>query len=735
MSGEAVHESQATNPSGDRRAGQGSQGFRSLLGPLLLLVVLVAAGRLGGHYWEQVQDHLANSGVAGLVVFWLALVGLAAACFPVSALGFSSGALFGWWPGLGLIFSAGIMSGLLMYWLGRGLFHRQVRQFIESRPRFRRLDRLAAGRVRRLNLLTRLSPLNYGLASYVLAAGRPPLRDYAVGLMATLPSILVWVWLGNLARAAAAEPEAGSRTPWWLLGVALLFFFLLFWEIGRMARKALNEDELGERSTAGKDDGFWQVTGSVPEEVQAAESAWEWDLQAGKFKISRALMDHLGYRDTSAVVPDTWVEERIHPSDITQVRSNLTDRLRRHDPGLGVEFRFRGADGSYVWLQVLAVAMWNRKGHARTLIGTVADITARVKVAEERDRLFNLSPDLLVSGDFAGNLQQVNPAWVRVLGWSRDDLLQQPLVEFAVPEDRPVVRAMLLDLANGKSIDGRESRWRTRSRETRWLSWNCLPYPGEQRFFGVARDITRRKDAEARVQQYQKQLQELSYQLSVVEDRQRQQLAVSLHDGLAQQLFAIRAQATLLKFPDRIDNAQEVVQGILELLDETMAETKSLSFQLFPPSLQDVGLEAALRWLGDQFAKRRGLAVNLACTGEEPDLPRDLRSLLFQCCRELLTNVVKHARCDQATVELEFSPEMVELVVSDEGGGSGALAAGEPDAAWDQESGFGLFSIRERLQAVGGTMSIRSEPQRGTRVSLILPLAGESAPGAGETDG
>ncbi len=723
----------------DGKAGTGAgSGLRVFMGPIFMLLLLLTVGRLGGHYWQTIQGQIAASGPVGMLVYWLVLIGLAAACFPVSALGFSGGALFGWWPGWGLVFSGGVVAGLLMFWLGGRLFRRRIHRYIQARPRLRVLDRLAGEQALRLNLLTRLSPFNFGIASYALAAGRPSLRDYGLGLLATVPSITVWVWLGDMARKAAGDAAVRRDEPWWLLGVALVFLVLLSWQVGRLARKALTDSDASDAHGAGTASGgkvtatagFWQNAGA--EEVLASGNAWEWNLKTRKFNLSRQLMVYFGFPELGPVVPATWIQARVHPADEGRVRQTLGECLRRQEPGLTVEFRFKKADGKYIWLQALAVAMWNRAGRARALAGTVTDITSRVAVAEERDLLFNLSPDLLASSDFQGNLHQVNPAWVRILGWSRDDLLRRPLPEFVTGQDREAVRGMLADLAAGRTIEGLETRWLTRSGQVRWLSWNCSPLPGQQRFFAAARDITRRKDAEARIQQYQGQLRDLSYQMSLVEDRQRQQLAVALHDGLAQQLFAVRAQATLLKYPDRLDDVQAVVAGILELLDETMAETRSLSFEIFPPALRDLGLEGALRWLGDQFEKRRGLQVTLRCRGEEPDLPRDLRSLLFQSCRELLSNVVKHARCDRAEIELVFGPDRVELVVRDEGGGSRELNAGEPSDARDVESGFGLFSIRERLRAVGGAMRVHSVFQQGTTVSLVLPLAVDRETGAGD---
>ncbi len=723
-----MRDSQSNNsPSSSQRTSRFS-AVRPFLLPLAMLIGLVILGRVGGHYWQTIQSQVVAMGTSGMVLYWVVLVLLPVAFFPVSALGFSAGLLYGWWPGLALIFSGGLVSGLVMYWLGVGLLRSRVREYVKGRPRLVRLDHLAKTRALKLNVLTRFAPLNYGIASYVLAAGRPSLRHYSLGLLAILPSTLVWVWLGELAGGLAAGKDSEHHTPWWLLGAGLVFFAVLLWQVGRMVQQGLALDGAPDEDDADgtgrvPESGFWQMGGEGADVVRATKSAWEWDLAKGRFKVSREFLNQVGYTAMETTFPQDWVIDRIHPLDVPQVRASVEANLRQRDPGLSVEFRFRCADGHYVWLQVLALAAWDRKGKAYSMLGTLTDVTTRVVVAEERDRLFNLSPDLLSSSDFQGNLQQVNPAWVRVLGWSRDELMTKPLSAFVMPEDMHILEEMLTDLAAGKAIDGLETRWQTRSGGSCWLSWNCFPYEGDQRFFAVIRDISRRKEAEAKVLVYQEQLRELSYQLSLVEDRQRRQLATALHDGLAQLLFAARAQVTLLKYPEKIVNAQAVVREVLDLLDETMAEARSLSFQLFPPALGDVGLEAGLRWLADQFDKRRGLVVTVSGEGQEPDLPQDMRSLLFQCTRELLTNVVKHARVDRAQVVLKFTPREVQLTVRDEGAGTVVLDHQPGHTDSKEEKGFGLFSIRERLHAVGGTMEMVAAPGAGTSVALILPLS------------
>ncbi len=385
--------------------------------------------------------------------------------------------------------------------------------------------------------------------------------------------------------------------------------------------------------------------------------------------------------------------------------------------------RFRG-------LRVRLADLENRAAAGDALAAEMREVETRllrgIEAEQERDRLFNLSLDLLAVSGFNGFLEQLNPAWVRVLGWSRDDLMGREVLDFVHAEDRPAVEVAFRRLADGEPVDGLECRFGCRDGSHRWLSWNSFPYSDRQRIFSVVRDITAAKRAEQLLLENQERLRALGNQLSLVEDRERRHLAEAIHDGLAQQLFGLRAQVTLLKFPEKLGDQRAVVDGILGILDETLIQARSLTFELFPPVLYEVGLAAALESLGRQFEQRTGIACAVDTGDEGCALPEDLRMMAYQSARELLTNVRKHAVADQVQVELLETADTVRLTVQDNGQGFDpqAVEAAVPSAS---TGGFGLFSLRERLRSVGGGLRIQSGPGHGCLVEITFP-APPSAP-------
>jgi len=223
---------------------KGVKGLARMFGPpLLLLLALVVAGRYAGRYWPDLESAVTQMGFSGYFLFFAAWVFLSMTCFPVSVLGVSAGALFGPWVGAGLVFPAGLVSGSLMFLLGRGLLYDRIRRMIAGRPKLMAVDRMAGDQALKLNLLTRLSPLNFGLASYTLASGPTSFRAYFGGLLAIVPSLIAQVWFGSIAREAGRATQQGgfSVARMVIMVSGLVFFGLLTWLVGRMVKKAWDE--------------------------------------------------------------------------------------------------------------------------------------------------------------------------------------------------------------------------------------------------------------------------------------------------------------------------------------------------------------------------------------------------------------------------------------------------------------------------------------------------------------
>jgi signal transduction histidine kinase len=226
-------------------------------------------------------------------------------------------------------------------------------------------------------------------------------------------------------------------------------------------------------------------------------------------------------------------------------------------------------------------------------------------------------------------------------------------------------------------------------------------------------------DRTAELQLQTERLQNLAHELAAAEHRERKRLAALLHDDLQQLLVAakIRLNAAMRNVQDA-DSASALVQ-VVDIVDRAVDASRHLTRQLRPPVLYEAGLVAALQWLATEMNQMHGLAVETD-TAELPiPLSDDIKALLFESVRELLLNVVKHAGVHRARVCLRHHAPDVEIAVEDEGTGLDLSQLDEAPA----RHGLGLFSLRERLAALGGDLRFQGVSGGGTRVELSIPIA------------
>lgn len=211
-------------------------------------------------------------------------------------------------------------------------------------------------------------------------------------------------------------------------------------------------------------------------------------------------------------------------------------------------------------------------------------------------------------------------------------------------------------------------------------------------------------------------LQELTAELSVVETRERRRIATELHDRIGQALAVARIRLGGVREAVGSTSLGQQLEEASRLIKQTLDETRSLSFELSPPGLHELGLEAALEWMADEMRAQHGLAIDIRSDGHPHPIEGDCRDLLFRSVRELLVNVVKHAGAQRVTVDVRRVDGTMRVTVEDDGVGFDPAII---RSRRGREGGFGLFSIRERLAFCGGQLEIESAPGQGTRATLV----------------
>jgi PAS domain S-box-containing protein len=234
-------------------------------------------------------------------------------------------------------------------------------------------------------------------------------------------------------------------------------------------------------------------------------------------------------------------------------------------------------------------------------------------------------------------------------------------------------------------------------------------------------EVEKRQEYEQELLGFQQRLRILSSRLIQTEERERRRIAIDIHDRIGQTLAVTKMQLGAVQVAFADEDLEQHITAIRDLVGEAIRDVRTLTFELSPPILYELGLQAALEWFAENIRKQYGLRVDVLAEGSDRAIDADRRVIIFRTCRELLLNVVKHAAAKCARVHLYSDESLVTVTIADDGIGFDQTVLNQ---GFDPlERGFGLFSIKEQLQYYGGSLTIDSGPKRGSTLTIDVPMA------------
>jgi len=343
---------------------------------------------------------------------------------------------------------------------------------------------------------------------------------------------------------------------------------------------------------------------------------------------------------------------------------------------------------------------------------------AQELLLEEYISLYDFAPVCYLSLDRNGHILKSNLAGAALVGLTRPQVNKLPFRQFVAPQDRPLFADFLRKAFTG--LSGKttcELRLLRKGRETIFAQLEVQASGANPECLVAIIDVTCLRHEEQivadRLAQSFDDLELLASELNLSEERERRRIALALHDQVVQSLAIgkMSLDAALQK-GDIIDHP--VLQDLQRTLENAMLELRDLSRDLSPPILYDLGLRAAIANLGDHLGDKYGFRFALHADAPcDAKLSEGLTISVFQFCRELLMNIVKHARASMVTVTLQQEGDRLLLSVSDDGIGF--------DLA-NYREGFGLGNIRQRISYLRGDFGIESSLGTGTRCHISLDL-------------
>ena len=362
-------------------------------------------------------------------------------------------------------------------------------------------------------------------------------------------------------------------------------------------------------------------------------------------------------------------------------------------------------------------------GHFTGAFAMISDITALRETEKRFRKIFEEAAHGMSLVDMEGHIQDVNPALLKMLGFNKPELVGKSFKVLLFPEDAMRNGRLYKELCEGKRDSyTREARYRHKDNRIVWgqVTVSLLRSTGGAPQYAVAMvaDITHRKKAEEDIRTYQEQLQSLASELSLTEERERHRLATDLHDHIGQALAVSKIKLGMLQKSAASPEQAKPLGEVRELIEQMIQDTRSLTFELSTPVLYELGFEAAVEWFAKHVRSQHGINVEVQQDMAPIPMDDEIKVLLFRSVRELMINIVKHAQAHNARVTIRREDDGINIAVEDDGVG---IRDVKRDPRLKSDSGFGLFSIRERLHYLGGQVQVESEPGQGTKITLIVP--------------
>ncbi len=418
----------------------------------------------------------------------------------------------------------------------------------------------------------------------------------------------------------------------------------------------------------------------------------------------------------------------VHPDD-RELAAAQGRRLAEGVPEARAEHRVQRLDGRAIDVESRArPIVYRGKPAVLSLLFDVTDRKRATELLRDQAELLELAHDAIFVREPGGRIVFWNHGAEATYGWTREEArgrISHELLQTQFPVPLAEIDAIIAahGFWNGELLHATKDG-RTLAIATRWASKKNDR--GEiTAILEINRDISLRKKNEERLgelnvalQQRAEQLRALAAELTQAEDRERRRLAQILHDHLQQLLAGATLSVASVKLSAKDPQTAQGLELVEKLLRQSIDASRSLTAELAPPILYDGGLADALHWLARWMKANHHLDVEVHAE-DDVEVATDARLLLFQAARELLFNVKKHAGVDQAKIYLgAWGSDRLKLSVADRGAGFDADRTGNKEKI---AGGFGLFSIRERLEWIGGRIEIASVPGHGARVTLFAP--------------
>ncbi|MCL4500684.1 MAG: PAS domain S-box protein [Deltaproteobacteria bacterium] len=457
---------------------------------------------------------------------------------------------------------------------------------------------------------------------------------------------------------------------------------------------------------------------------------WEWDLQSDEMIWSEEVYRIFGVDPNKAAPSLTMMMESLHPEDEARVRERLKETLAGVKP-FNLVSRLIRHDCSVRYVHFQAEVTQDEEGRPGRMLGTAQDITerriaeTRLRDSEERFRaIFEAAAMGIALTGIDGGFLSANKAFQDMIGYRVEELRGKSFQELCHADDRDKNLALFEELTSGQRNHFQmEKRY---LRKDGQYFWGRVTVSLVKDFQGkplytirMVEDISQEKESEEKLQESEERLRYLTSQLMTAQEDERKRISRELHDELGQALLVLKLQTRSIE-GELLPEQQQLRGECLEMLgnlDQVVDNVRRLSRDLSPLLLEDLGLTAALRHLVTEFGKHYKIKYTAQETNIDDLFPHAAQVAIYRIVQESLTNIGKHSQAKLLLISVTKHDNRVAFVIQDDGKGF------DPEQLRRQRPGMGLAAMEERARMAGGTLSIWSQADAGTKIFLEIPYS------------
>ncbi|AUC21779.1 hypothetical protein BTO15_06505 [Polaribacter sejongensis] len=463
----------------------------------------------------------------------------------------------------------------------------------------------------------------------------------------------------------------------------------------------------------------------------AQVGSWSFDFSTKKSEWSDETFRIWDFDLNKPTLEQIDILNRIHKDDLDYFE-NAASLVYIKGMPYDIEFRICLPNNVEKTIRSICKPIFGKNKEVVSLKGTNQDITAQKKARSEIEKaeemyriLTDNSNDLICLHEVDSTFKYISPSIHNLLGYEQSELLGTKVFGIVHKEDiKPLLKVMSERTFSNMYTDAFSCRVLHKEGHYVWLEFLSSPVYKDNMinsYISSARDITQWVLAKQEIEEYQSSLQKLTTEMTLIEEKQKKEIATNIHDHLSQSLVISKMKINELKKRPQLKLIDEDLKFIETHISEALENSRKITYELSPPVLYQLGIIEALSWLFDNVETTHKIACVVNSNVDNINLDEVKSILLYRSIQEVLTNAIKYADASLITLDLDKNKFGLDIFITDNGVGFDTSILNSLHN--HSGSGFGLFTVQERIKNIQGKFTIKSKINMGTTVKIFIPLS------------